>query len=361
MEEVASTGDRRLVVAFDRVIGSENRVSPLALDEEFDVQRIFFGTDRAQDGSDDKGPSFGADWANALTLGHTDITIPKDAHRLGRVERPKNLRILRVILWQQKEDPRKHFTVQETALHDEATFLEFAGAEAQAAEAYANTAFVFVHGFNTTFGSAVFRAAQLAHDLGFDGPAFAYSWPSIGETEDYLRDVDSAENATPYMDAFLDLVFQTPGVEKVHLVAHSMGNAALAELLTRSGTRLSTRGKAIEQLVLAAPDLDAAKFDNIASYFTDAARSVTLYACASDRALLASQAIRGGFIRLGDVGADGPKIVPDVDSIDITAVGSDLFSLNHSTYAENRTLLDDLGALLLTGDRPPPRRMPTIK
>ncbi len=330
-------------------------------DQDFDVQRVFFGTDRKQMGQTEKGPTFGADWANALTLGHTDITIPSDAHRLGRVERPRSLTILRLTLWKQKEDPRKHFTVQETALHDEAGIHALAGAVARASETYKGTAFVYVHGFNTTFETAMFRAAQLAHDLGFDGPAFAYSWPSVGETKDYLRDVDSAENATPYMDDFLDMVFRTPGVERVHLIAHSMGNAALAELLTRAGTKLSRRGRAIDQLVLAAPDLDAAKFDSIAHYFTGVARGVTLYACASDMALLASQTIRSGFIRLGDVGPDGPVIVKDMDSIDITAVGTKMFSLNHSGYATERNLLDDLGTLFMRGLRPPPLRMPTIE
>ncbi|APZ52160.1 alpha/beta hydrolase [Salipiger abyssi] len=331
------------------------------VDNRYWVQRLFFGTDRNVERQEETGPVFGHRRANALKLGHTDITIPREAHRLGKVERPKEITLFKVTLWKQAEDPAKHFTVHKTEILSETAFTGMAAEAAQSAATYANTAFVFIHGFNTTFAEAMFRAAQLAHDLGFDGPAFAYSWPSVGETLDYVTDMDSADNAVTFIDRFLEIVFNVPGVEKVHLVAHSMGNAALAQLLTHAGTSLSQRGRAIEQLVLAAPDLDAGEFGNIHSHFTAAAKGVTLYACASDRALLAAQKIRGDYIRLGDVGPEGPMVVPGVDSIDVSAVGTDLFSLNHNVYAQDRGVLDDLGALFLTGQRPPRLRMPTLE
>lgn len=330
-------------------------------DNRYWVQRLFFGTDRNVERTEETGPVFGHRRANRLTLGHTDITIPRGAHRLGNVERPKEITLFKITLRKQTEDPARHFTVHKTQILTEAAFTDMAAEAAQGAETYANTAFVFIHGFNTTFAEAMFRAAQLAHDLGFDGPAFAYSWPSVGKTLDYATDMDSADNAVPFIDRFLEIVFNVPGVEKVHLVAHSMGNAALAQLLTHAGTKLGRRGQAIEQLVLAAPDLDAGEFGNIHSHFTAAAKGVTLYACASDRALLAAQKIRGDYIRLGDVGPEGPMVVPGVDSIDVSAVGTDLFSLNHNVYAQDRGVLDDLGALFLTGQRPPRLRMPTLE
>jgi esterase/lipase superfamily enzyme len=130
--------------------------------------------------------------------------------------------------------------------------------------------------------------------------------------------------------------------------------------LTRSGTKLSDRGKAIDQMVLAAPDLDAQKFEEIAEHFTKAAQGVTLYASGTDRALLLSQSLRSGHIRLGDVGPGGPVVVDGMDSIDITSVGTELFSTNHNTYASYPALVDDLGKLFLSGQRPPTARAPEI-
>lgn len=321
------------------------------------VQRVFFATDRAVEAMDEHGAVFGHRRAGRLTLGHTDITIPREAHREDRIERLTEYGFFSVTLRGKACNPEHHFTVFETEILSEPAFMAMASHVAEGAERFAHTAFVFIHGFNTTFADATFRAAQLAHDLGFDGPAFAYSWPSDGETQDYASDLESARNAGGFMDRFLELVFETPGVEKVHVIAHSMGNAALEALLTRAGTRLGQRGQAIGQLVLAAPDLDAGSFETMADHFTAAAKGITLYACASDRALLASQQMRDTYPRLGDVGPDGPVVVQGIDSIDVTQVGSDLFSLNRNAYAQDRGLLDDLGALFSTGQRPPGRRL----
>lgn len=341
------------------VIGEET--DDAVEEQAFDIQRIFFGTDRNALTDDAGLPAFGHSRANKLTVGITDVSIPRNTHVLGNVERPKERKILWLTISREEEDPRRHFTIVDRNILKTGAFRRLAGEAAQQAQTYQSTAFVFIHGFNTTFDEATYRAAQMAYDLGFDGPAFLYSWPSTGNTLDYVTDLDSADNAARYIDSFLDIVFRTPGVEKVHLIAHSMGNAALAELLTQRGTKLSRRGQAIDQLILAAPDLDAGEFGNIAEFFTETAKGVTLYACETDRALLASQKLRSDYIRLGDVGPGGPMVVKDVDTIDVSAVGTELFSLNHNVYAKNRGVLDDIGALFLSGVRPPGKRMPTLR
>ena len=326
------------------------------------VQRIFFGTDRGILDVTSKGAVFGHDRARKLTVGCTDVTIPKDAHQQGHLERPKEYKVLSIKLWKQKEDPTKHFTIHKTEILTQEEFKIWAGAVAGAADTYAGKGFLFIHGFNTPFDAAMFRAAQLAYDLKFDGPAFAYSWPSVGETLDYVTDMDSADGATAFLDEFLDLVLDTPGVETLHLVAHSMGNAALAEFLTHAGTRLQQRQqKPIDQMILASPDLDAGEFRQISQHFTKQANNVTVYACANDRALMASQKIRDNYPRLGDVEDGIAVVVPGVDTIDVTAVGSEVFSLNHNVFAKNRSVLDDLGRLFLSEYKPPKERMPTLE
>ncbi|MEP3045228.1 MAG: alpha/beta fold hydrolase [Roseibium sp.] len=329
--------------------------------ERFAVQRVFFGTDRAEGEVTEAGPSFNDRRGERLALGVAEVTIPTRARRIGTIPRPKSLGLLSLTVWKGREDPKRHFTLRGTQLLSMDEFCAQAAELAQGAETYANTGFVFMHGFNTKFAPAMFRTAQLAHDLGFDGPAFAYSWPSVGTVDNYFTDIANAENAAHFIDDFLEVVFSVPGLEKVHLVAHSMGNAALEELLTRAGTKLRLNGRSIDQMILAAPDIDAGKFGSIYEYFTEVAQNVTLYANATDRALDVSKALRRGYLRLGDVGPDGPQVVPGVDSIDITEIGSDILSLNHGVYGEDRGLLDDIGALFLSGQQPPKRRMPTLE
>jgi hypothetical protein len=61
------------------------------------------------------------------------------------------------------------------------------------------------------------------------------------------------------------------------------------------------------------------------------------------------------------VPASGPLIVPGIDTIDVTAASTDTFALNHSGYAENNELLDDIGALIEKGLRPPDLRLEKLK
>jgi hypothetical protein len=71
--------------------------------------------------------------------------------------------------------------------------------------------------------------------------------------------------------------------------------------------------------------------------------------------------VAGGVPRAGDVPADGPLILPGVDTIDVTETSTDLLALNHSTYAERTALLNDIGLLLQTGERPPEKRVPILR
>ena len=58
--------------------------------------------------------------------------------------------------------------------------------------------------------------------------------------------------------------------------------------------------------------------------------------------------------------ADGP-IVTGIDTIDVTQTSTDAFALNHSGYAENSALLNDIGTLILSGLRPPDQRLSNLK
>ncbi len=359
VEEGTSAGDPETLPLTS--VKPETALPTLAETDSYVVQRVFFGTDRKETEPDGSGPTFGAGRATALSLGTAQITIPRKAHKSGKVERPLSITLFRVTIPLQRENRDKHMTIHKRSLLSPSEFRAFAGQAAAQSQTYAGTALVFIHGFNFGFDEAVFRTAQIAHDLDFDGPAFLYSWPSQDRLASYVTDTDSADRAAPFMDEFLDHVFETPGVDRVHIIAHSMGNRALAGLLVRAGTRLSQRGRAFDQMILAAPDIDATIFATVAQHFTAAANHVTLYACGSDRALLASRKLRDDYPRAGDVPDDGPIILPGVETIDVTGPGTTMFSLNHNAYVESHSVLADLRLILTTGLHPPAIRLPSLR
>jgi esterase/lipase superfamily enzyme len=81
---------------------------------------------------------------------------------------------------------------------------------------------------------------------------------------------------------------------------------------------------------------------------------MTLYASSADRALIASRKLAGDIPRAGDVPADGPISLPNLETIDVTATGEDIFGLNHSVFAASRDVMEDI-SLILRLNLPSPR------
>ena len=114
-------------------------------------------------------------------------------------------------------------------------------------------------------------------------------------------------------------------------------------------------------MILAAPDIDAVEFKKMAEKITSVARGLTLYVSSTDLAMRASRELHRGIPRAGDVTSHGPVIVKGIDTIDISQLSTDVFSLGHATYADRRELLNDIGLLLRKGERPPNRRTPIYR
>jgi esterase/lipase superfamily enzyme len=105
---------------------------------------------------------------------------------------------------------------------------------------------------------------------------------------------------------------------------------------------------------MAAPDVDRDMFIQEIPNVAKVAKGLTLYASANDKALLLSKRVAGNIPRAGDVPDAGPIVIGSVSTIDVSAIGDELFGLNHNTFATTRNVLNDLKILLETG-KPPPR------
>jgi esterase/lipase superfamily enzyme len=102
-------------------------------------------------------------------------------------------------------------------------------------------------------------------------------------------------------------------------------------------------------MILASPDLDPDLFERTYKRLQTRGATSTIYAASNDRALAAASWLKGQ-PPLGYLPADGPeRLVAGTDLIDITAVNTDFFSLNHDTYANSPVLIADLRHLLKEG------------
>jgi esterase/lipase superfamily enzyme len=332
--------------------------APKSEQGEWDVVPVYYGTDRAQKPNPQR-LDYGSERGRRLELGRALVTVPK-AHKVPSIERPWSLRVFNITLYEEAEDPNRHFTMDEIKALSEDEFLALVRERLAASARYKDHAFIFVHGYNTSFDYAIYRTAQISYDLKFDGAAFAYSWPSGGGLASYTYDRESSGQAEPYLKDFMELVINKTGAKSVSIIAHSMGNQPTLQVL-RDLRRSTPEGVRIAQIVLAAPDVDRDNFENIARDIQGLASGVTLYAAGNDRALTVSRNFYGGIPRAGDVPAAGPLVLPGIDTIDVSASSMDSLGLNHSGYAENNELLKDIAALIATGTRPPKLRTPALE
>ncbi len=329
-------------------------------EQDWSVVPIFYGTDRQRTSNTTRVMY---DWKRGrrLELGQALVTIPKK-HEVPMVERPWALKIpyLEITLYEEDENPKEHFTLKEIKALTKAEFLELVRQKLAASERFKDHALVFVHGYKTKFDNAIYRTAQIAYDLKFDGATFLYSWPSGGTLQGYTYDRESAAQAEPYLRKFLKLVSDETGAKKLSVIAHSMGNQPLLRVL-QDLKRSLPEGVLISQLILAAPDVDRDSFENIVTSIKGIAEGITLYAAANDTALQVSRQVNGGVPRAGDVPESGPIVIDGIDTIDATATSMDSVGINHSGYAENNALLQDIGKLIGEGVRPPEVRLPTLE
>ena len=308
---------------------------------------VFFGTDRR---SDPTSPgSYGSERGDGNAFGAAAVEIVAPPVRLAAAAMRDGLL--------KTADPRRLRIARIQTLNDGAMRNDVRS-KVQLASRYPRQALVFVHGFNVTFDNALLRTAQLAHDLDFDGPAFVYSWPSHGKLAeaDYFADRKNSLAAADDLRAFLEFVVAKSGASHVHLIAHSMGNPLLLRALALLKEGPGWADLHIGQVILAAPDMDAQEFAAAIPLLRDVAAGITLYASASDRALVVSRLVNGAANpRAGSVGPEGPVVVEGIDTADITATSPDILSLNHNAFAESPVLLEDIGKLL-HGVRPPDQR-----
>jgi esterase/lipase superfamily enzyme len=319
---------------------------------------LLFATTRNQGPSAASKPAFTHERSDTLHFGTARVRIPDD-REFGTIELPRERRFL---LWRYEEklDQAKHFIIREVEPLKQETWAQIirsAGRE---------EALIFVHGFNSTFDEALYRGAQIVWDMRYPGIPIVFSWASrggvafsdpVGLLQSYLYDYDSARIAG---DPFLRLVHtlrDTLGVKRVHIIAHSMGNFVVLNAL-EGETRTSSPVQ-LAELVMAAPDVDRDDFTQVAPKVRAIVAGMTLYASSADKALKASKEARG-VPRAGDVPREGPIVLAGIDTIDVTAIGDELFGLNHDVFATKRSLVNDI-RLLLRGLRPPNDRLSEIR
>lgn len=301
--------------------------------------RVLYATDRKPTGNKKPDKFYAAD-RGELTFGSVEISIPHD-HRMGQLEGPAWWKL------EFRKDPTRHVVLLNLDVFDRDGFVQ--NLRKSLVERPSKQALVFVHGYNVSFEDSCRRTAQIAYDLKFEGVPVAYSWPSEGKTQLYLVDETNVHWSVTHFQRLLCLLLNEIGAEAVHVIAHSMGNRALVEALRALDTReLQPTSARLTQVIFAAPDIDAATFQEIAEDFRQKAARFTLYTSSRDAALIASKVVHK-YPRAGECGKD-LVLLDGIDTIDATKVDTEL--MGHSYIGNNDSILADVYDLLRDGSPP---------
>lgn len=316
--------------------------------EPFYRVTVHYATNRTaeKDAKSNEVKGFGKTPDNVLNFGTVDVAIPK-SHRSGELEVP------RLYLIELSYDPSRHVTVLGPP-HPKNGDEFFRDIKALLKEGGSNDLLIFIHGYNVSFDDAARRTAQLSFDLEFKGVPLFFSWPSTASLLGYRDDRARIQATIPLLKEYLRRVAGEFKGARINIVAHSMGTfgftTALKEL--REDLAASPEGPIFNQIILAAPDIDAETFKTeIAPKIGSSARRLTLYASSRDLALMISRFVNGRQ-RAGDT---APQILltPGVDSIDVSSVDSSL--LGHSYYGDNRSIITDIRSVI--GSEQPDKRV----
>ena len=333
----------------------EKRVAPTIKSETISFSKndfpngevtLFYGTTRNKIGGSDfnnfYGGEFDANEEIELRQGLCIVNIPSN-HNVGVIERPK-----KILLWKRKENTEKDVVI---SCITELINSDFNNWLVDRISTSGNkSALIFIHGYNNTFAEAARRTAQLTYDIPFNNNISGFfSWSAKGGVVDYERDTARVESSITAFTVFIENLVQVCGIKELHFIAHSMGNQLLTKGLLKLTSKPSFQNclTSISQIVLAAPDIDQTTFKaEILPYFKYLGANRTLYASKFDKALIASEKIRMGLLRLGE-GGDNIFVADGLDTIDASNVESDFMA--HSYVFEGKETLTDLFYLINNG------------
>lgn len=305
---------------------------------------LWFGTNRKPKNPQDLSQGFSGERDRQLHYGSCKVIVPK-SHKIGSTGSP---------LWQRLltfTDDRLKLKPESWQFFQENNFWVEIQRTLQGNQPDERSALVFIHGFNVSFEDAALRAAQIGVDLQFPGIMGFYSWPSRGKLVSYPADEATIEASEKYIAEFLLNLAQKSGAEKIHIIAHSMGNRGLLRAMQRILAQVQAGSEiSFGQIFLAAPDVDPDIFQELAVAYQNLAERTTLYISAKDKALATSGIIhdypRAGF-------SPPITVVDGIDTVEVSNI--DLTLLGHGYFADARNVLHDMHQLLIHNDDPEQR------
>jgi len=348
---------------------------------------VLYVTDREPEGDPAKDPQYGSRRSKSLAFGMAIVRIGKDVSWDDLVtasrsaERHVSLPMSTVETREMGRFPpvptrevERNGQFEESPESVDARVTAEARLKALVAERLGlspkKEVYVFIHGVGSDFSEPTYVMAGLWHFMGRCGVPVAYTWPAGGgggPLQGYNYDRESSEFTVFHLKQFLRLLASCPGVEKVHILAHSRGTdtaiTALRELAieVRASGGDTRKTLKIGCFVLAAADIDL----EVSTQRISAERlmrvpeQMAMYVSPTDTTLGMADWLFDSKQRLGESQEAGPltrrrtellQHLPDIQFIDVRVGGSG--AGGHDYFYSHPGASSDLILLLRDNRRP---------
>jgi esterase/lipase superfamily enzyme len=266
------------------------------------------------------------------------VSVPPN-HKAGVIETPTF----------GKPNPARHFTLAGGRALTPERFSEEISTHLSGRVGSNRDVLIYVHGFNTSLDEARFRLGQIVADARFGGVPVLFTWPSQSNLLSYVSDKERATVSRDALEKLMRDVAATPGVGRVHVLAHSMGSWLAMEALRENAIAgQADLGGKLGDVMLAAPDIDPAVFRQQMTRLGTAAR-VSIFVSQEDRALSLSSRIAGDRARLGGINPADPKQRAALEGLGVKVYDISSFSsgfIGHGAYADSADVIRSIGAQL---------------
>jgi esterase/lipase superfamily enzyme len=244
---------------------------------------------------------------------------------------------------------------------------------------------LYVHGYNNTFEDAALTMGELCHFLGREFACGIFTWPAgskKGVLFGYEADYESSVYASDHLRKAIRTIAATPGLERLHFLAHSRGTDVLATALSELAIEAYMQRTSVARylklgnLVLMAPDIDAdvaptkifkllsdpdlpygGAPDPEASVEEPPGSHLTLYTSPHDKALATSSWLFGGVARLGllqpsMLRPDQQEAIRRLGFFDVIEFTGSTDFVGHGYFVSSPKVSADIIAMLRYGLRP---------
>lgn len=280
---------------------------PTQIDNELQANsKLFYVTDRAQAGSEDKQAHYTNQRGQLSRAGTATVELSPGIENWDQFVE---------VTMQGKRDRKYLLTVSDvteigvlpysvselfpsgpTDADMESAGREFAAQiNAQLALSDNKDVHIYVHGYNVDFEYSTLVGRELEHFLGYQGAFITYNWAATPNRLAYFKDQETATATRRNLRSLIEYISENTKAERINLIGYSAGSRLAFEVTYQIALlNRASAGPRLGEVILISSDLDRSYVGHaLADGLLSAVEQLSIYTSGTDAALGMSSFVFG--------------------------------------------------------------------